>query len=867
MNSLPKRRLQLKTGLMLLGIATGLFGINAAHATANTNSASTVLEREVSFNLPRQPLENALLGFSEQAEVQVLTNSTTLPDQVTSEVAGKLRVRVALETILHGTGLGYAIVNEDTIAIQSAKAPSGASTASEPLPVATPPVVLASTNQRIVLAQAEPAPAADRDAQSRAARRQQPEEIEEVIVTATKRGEETAQSLPLSISALSGEHLAEAGATVFSDWSHSVPGLMFQDQGPGDKRYIIRGVQSIGAPTVGVYLDNAVISGSNGEDDGGGKNVDIRLYDMERIEVLRGPQGTLYGAGSLSGTIRLITKQPKFDVVEGDVGAELSNTSKGGDNYNFNGMINVPLVQDKLARRAVGWYVNDSGFIDNVRLGDKDINTEETTGGRLSVAYAVTDRLKLTGSILHQEQNVGGKSFYFPSDGDLNNSEYTLGPRSDRATISQLDLNYRFDRGTLDVSSAYFDRFVFFRFDSTPILIFFGVPDLPAVTLQPENSSIWTNEARYSSNLGGPFQFVVGALHQRLTRSFVSSVVSVDAQGRATGSAPDIFGRTSAKGVEQEAVFGEGTYSFTEKLSVTAGARWFKSTEDANSQNVFPFFGGPPEDPRSSHTSEHKVTPKLSVAYKIDDQRLLYVLASQGFRQGGTNDAGFGSLIQVPEGFESDSLWNYEAGLKSTWLDRRLMLNLTAYAIRWSDIQTKNRTPELGFVYIGNAGTASADGLEAELTMRPVRGLELQTAIAYQNARLTEDQPLAATDNDAGRSGDRIPNTPRFTANGSAQYTWPVASNFDAVVRGEVSYVGSSQTYFSDRSEFFQALPSYALADFRFGLQADKWNATLFVKNAFDRRAQIDKLYQTDAPLSVFTARPRTVGVNVGYRF
>lgn len=826
------------------------------------------LDREVMFDLPAQQLENALLGFSEQAQVQVLTASTVVPDRMTGEVAGRLRARVALETLLVGSGLVYSVVNDDTIAIRSAQASGGSSGASTPTPVSSP-VALASTNSRILLAQAEPAATTGTSAAApeRATRRAEAQTVEEVVVTATKRGEATAQSVPISITALSGDHLTEAGATTFADWSHAVPGLVFQDQGPGDKRYIIRGVQSIGAPTVGVYLDNAVISGSNGEDDGGGKNIDIRLHDMERIEVLRGPQGTLYGAGSLSGTIRLITKQPKLDRFEGEVNAESSDTSRGSENYNFDGVVNVPIVEDKLALRAVGWYVNESGFIDNVRLGNTDINTEETTGGRLTVALAATDRLKLTGSILYQDQNVGGKSFYFPSDGDLRNSEYTLGPRTDRATISQLDLNYRFDAGTFDVSSAYFDRFVFFRFDSTPILIFFGVPDLPAVTLQPEDSSIWTNEARYSSNLSGPFQFVVGALHQRLRRSFTSSVVSVDADGRATGTEPDIFGRTSAKQVKQEAVFGEGTYDFTPQWSLTAGLRWFKSEEDANSQNVFPFFGGPPEDPRSSHTSEHKVTPKVSLAYKVKDGVLVYALAAQGFRQGGTNDAGFGSLIQVPEGFDSDSLWNYELGLKSAWLDRRLLLNLTAYAIRWSDIQTKNRTPNLGFVYIGNAGTASSDGLEAELTMLPLRGLELRASVAFQNARLTEDQPLAATDNDAGRDGDRIPNTPRFTANGSAQYTWPLSASLDAVLRGEVSYVGESQTYFSSRSEFFQRLAPYALADFRVGVQANNWNATLFVKNAFDRRAQIDKLYQTDAPLSVFTARPRTVGVNVGYRF
>ena len=628
-------------------------------------------------------------------------------------------------------------------------------------------------------------------------------------------------------------------------------------------------MQSLGPPTVGVYLDDAVISGWNSEDDGGGKNIDIRLHDIERIEVLRGPQGTLYGAGSLSGTIRLITKQPKLDRFEGEFGAELSDTSHSyKENYDFNGMINVPVIQDKLALRAVAWSVTDAGYIDNIRLGEHGVNNEKTQGARLTALLAATDRLQITGSILYQDQFVGGKSFFFPSDGDLKQSEYTQDPRTDRATISQLEVNYRLDHGTFNISTAFFDRFVYFRFDSTPILIFFGVPDLPAVTLQPEKSAIWANEARYSSTLSGPFQFVVGALHERLTRSFISSVVSVDAQGKTTLSAdePDIFGRTSARQVQQEAVFGEGTYTFTPKISVTGGLRWFRSAEDANSQNTFPFFGGPPEAPRVSHQSETKVTPKLSIAYKVDNDLLFYVLAAQGFRQGGTNDGGFGSLIVVPEGYNSDSLWNYEAGMKSSWLERRLVFNLTAYAIRWSQIQTQNETT-LGFTYIGNAGTASSDGVEAELTMRPTRRVELQASMAFQNARLTEDQPLAAVNTNAGLSGDRIPNIPRFTANGSAQYTLPISSRLDGVIRGEISYVGNSQTYFDSRSVYFQTLAPYALADFRVGLQANSWNATLFVKNAFDKRAQINKLYQEDSPLSLFTARPRTVGINLNYRF
>lgn len=825
------------------------------------SALATDLEREALFDLPRQPLEKALLGFSEQAHVQVLTSSANIPDQIAGGVSGRMRIRRALDQLLQGTNLRYAMISEGTVAIQtapteSALRPMGAN-------------LLLASNAPVLLAQSsEPAAAPAAAARDAAAPRRAPtDSIQEIIVTATKRGEETAQSLPLSISALSGDSLRESGATVFSDWSHSVPGLVFQDQGPGDKRYIIRGVQSTGAPTVGVYLDNAVISGSNGEDDGGGKNIDIRLFDVDRIEVLRGPQGTLYGAGSLSGTIRLITKQPRLDRVEGNVGAEYSNTEKGGSNYSVNGMINLPVVDGKLALRAVGWRVDDSGFIDNVRLGLSDINTEKTTGGRVGLAWQATDRLKVTASVLHQNQDIGGKSFFFPSDGDLKNSEYTQGPRTDRATISQLDVNYQLDKFTFDLSSAYFDRFVNFKFDSTPILIFFGVPDLPAVTLQPEDSSIFTNEARLSSKLDGPFQFVAGALYQKLKRSFTSSVVTVDGNGIATQTEPNIFGRISSKSIDQYAVFGEGTYQATKQLSFTVGLRWFRSTEDAHSQNVFPFFGGPPELPRDSHTSETKVTPKFSVAYQLNPDALVYALAAQGFRQGGTNDAGFGAIVQVPEGFKSDSLWNYEVGLKSSWMDQHLLFNLTAYAIRWSDIQTKNRTPGLGFVYIGNAGKASSDGLEAELTVRPVKGLELQATVAAQNARLTEDQPLAATDNDAGRSGDRIPNTPKFTASGYAQYTHPVNESMDAVFRAQVNHVGASQTYFSARSDFFQSLAAYTVVDVRAGLQADRWNATVFVKNLTDKRAEVDKLYQTDSPLSVFTTRPRTIGLSVDYRF
>jgi outer membrane receptor protein involved in Fe transport len=692
------------------------------------------------------------------------------------------------------------------------------------------------------------------------------EQLEEVIVTATKRGLVNVQDVAISLRAITGAELKDRGATVFDQWSRSVPGLVFQDQGPGDKRYIIRGVQSIGAATVGVYLDDAVITGSNAEDDGGGKNVDIRLFDIERIEVLRGPQGTLYGTSSMSGTIRILSNKPDLGELYGNTGLEISDTRFGDVNYTVNGTINVPVITDKVAIRATGWRVDDSGYINNIRLGNEDINTEETSGGRLSLAIKPTDRLTLNGQVLVQDQDIGGKSFFFPADGELNQSEYTAGGRKDQASIYQGSLNYDFGSMAFDFSSAYLDRDVDFQFDSTPILIFFGVPDLPAVTLQPEKSSIWTNEARLSSAFSGPLQFIAGALYQQQERDFESSVISVDANGIPTRSTPDIFGRISSRDVDQYALFGEASFDITPQLTALAGVRWFKSKEHAISQEVFPFFGGPPEPTRDVRSTETKVTPKFSLSYKVTDDAMIYALAAQGFRQGGTNSGGFGSVIVVPFEFEADSLWNYEIGAKTSWLDRRVVLNVSAYTIRWSNMQTKNRNPQ-GFVFIGNAGTATTDGFEVELNTLPSRGLEISGSVAYQKARLTEDQPLAEIDTDVGLDGDRIPNVPKWTASASAQYSFPVSGDIEGLTRADYSYVGSSNTYFNSRSEFFQNLDAYSLLNLKAGFRTERWEATLFVNNLFDKRAEVDKLFQIDAPLSVFTTRPRTIGVNLGVSF
>ena len=693
--------------------------------------------------------------------------------------------------------------------------------------------------------------------------------IEEIIVTATKRGAASVQDIPISLRAISGETLLDKGVEDYVDWARMVPGLIAQDQGPGEKRLIIRGVQSVGPATVGVYWDDSVITGSNLEDDGGGRNADIRLYDVERVEVLRGPQGTLYGAGSFSGTIRIITNKPDPSVVSTSVSTTLATTRKGDESYKANGHFNAPIMAGKLAVRGVAWYENEGGYIDNVRLGRDDINEEETYGGRFAVRLIASERLTIDASVTVQRTELDGKQRFFPAIGDLQTDEFTIDVYEDDLELYQLSLKYEADFGTFEASSGFLNRDVFFRFDSTPILLFFGVP-VPfaiAVTDQPDKRDTWSNEIRFASNFDGPFQGIVGAFYQQTQKNFVSDVISASVDGVPNGTEADIFGRVSSFDSDQYALFGEFTYDVTDRFTVLAGFRYFDFNLDANSRETLPFGGfepgnAPPPDPRRS-ASETSVSLKFSASYEINEEAMVYAVAAEGFREGGTNSTGFGNLFIIPEEFESDSIWNYELGAKTSWLDDRLIINVSGYIIEWSNIQTVEQEPVQGFQFIGNAGSARVKGFEFELFGRPAPGLDVTLSGGFQDARLTEDQPILAVETPIGRRGDRIPSVPQLSGAIAAQYTFPVGNGLESFVRGDLAYVSSSQTQFNDSGAFQNKQSDYTIMDLRFALEGEHWSAVAFVDNLFDQRADLTLVENRAVPLSVFTNRPRTFGITL----
>ncbi len=703
---------------------------------------------------------------------------------------------------------------------------------------------------------------------------------DELTVTASKRGAQTVQDVPLTITALSEDTLSAMGANSFVDFAYVVPGLTFQDQGPGDKFYIIRGLQSGGRATTGVYFDETIVTSSTQTDgDGGGRQPDIKLVDLERIEVLRGPQGTLYGSSSMGGTLRFITNKPDAEEFSGNISMTGGTTTSGNGNWAIDGMLNFPLVEDKLALRLTGWTRNESGFIDNVRLGNKNINDEETEGGRAILRWFATDDLMLTASATFQDMELGGRQRYFPDDGDLNQSSNSVEPWIEDLQIYDLTLDWSLDMVDITATTSLFQRDLSLAFDATPIISLFvppGDPPIRARTTEPQEYSIWTTEVRAASKFNGPLQAVLGVFVQRSETDFFSTVPEVGDDGLPLNPENVLFSRSTNNQTDEDAIFGELYYSITDKWTATFGARYFDISQTDKSALIVPFFafGGTPGPGPTLNASESDVTYKFGIDYQATDDALIYALASEGYRPGGTNDTGITGVVSQ---FQSDSLWNYEFGAKTSWFDDRLIVNGALYTLRWEDMQVSDVDPTGGFTFINNAGKAQIDGIELEVAAFLTRGLSLNFSGTYQDARLTEDQPVpegGGGDDDEegsppGKDGDDIPHVPDFTASAGLQYDTPPIPGTDisGTVRADYSFTGSSNTKFRPDDPFFHKKASYNLVNLRAGLEAGDWSAILFINNLLDERAQVNVVEGFADEFQIFTNRPRTFGVTLKLSF
>lgn len=735
--------------------------------------------------------------------------------------------------------------------------------------------------------------------------------IEEIVVTATKRGDSSLQETPLAIAAMLGDSLDKKGVSEFSDWAYSVPGLDFRDNGPGDKQYIIRGISSRAASPVGVYFNEAVLTANNTTNEGGGRNVEIKLHDIAQIEVLKGPQGTLYGASSMAGTIKVMARDAESDAFSAYAETSVAATKHGAASYNGNGMVNIPLIDDQLALRLVGWYENNGGYVDQVRYNVKDSNEEKTKGFRAQLKYDPTDNLTLRVMALHQKTDVDDVSRYslnpavLPPEqppqllpggietalggGKFLNNDYVFQPWEDEIGLYSITADWSVGAYNVTVATSLLDRESLYSFDGAATI--FGVfnKGIVAISSFPQKKKLWSNEVRLASDFEGSLNFVVGAYYQKENSDFDVEISVPSAEGMRLTFDPSteglfgpnagvpgnaIFGRTVEGELEQKAIFGEANIELTEDWTLLLGGRYFESTQiniEQSTKAIGTIGAGPYI---KSEIKSDRFTPKASLSYQLNDDAMLYLSYSEGFRVGGINQVT--PFAPIPADYEPDSLKNYELGWKSTWLDKLLTVNGSIYLIDWEDIQVVQADNFTGiFNFVTNGGQAKIKGLELQVSARPSDALSLSLSGAYTDAEITADQPqltlgAAPLIRTPLQAGDDIPAVPELSAALSAEYVWwQIAdSEWDLSVSADVSYIGESTTEGNNRSEFNRTIGDYTLVNFRASLASEsKWNMTLFVDNALNELAVVDIISDTQNPDDYTVVRPRTIGIRARIDF
>jgi outer membrane receptor protein involved in Fe transport len=698
--------------------------------------------------------------------------------------------------------------------------------------------------------------------------------LEEIVVTAQKREEKLSET-PVSITALSAADLERTAATQFRDFAATVPGLSFTTTGAGSTQVNLRGITtgSNVSPTVGIYVDEVPYGSSTAFAAGSGLALDVGLFDVQRVEILRGPQGTLYGASTMGGLLKYVPQKPDTSAFSGTVLAGLSSTEHGGMNYDLASAVNVPLSEGKAAMRLSGFYSQDGGYIDNLELGKDDVNQADIYGGRGDFLFTPTDRLSVRVGLFAQDIKRDGSietdynvATHKPLAGDLEQFVALSQPFDQEFRLASATVNYKFDFAELTSVTSFQTADVHTFLDATdlyvPLLqIVAGIDFLSAMGIDYEyKTDKFVQEVRLAST-GERLDWLVGAFYTNEDSKNTQIVKGYDLDGALT----NIPWGTVRLPSSYEEIAGFATLNFhaTSKLDLQAGLRYSHNSQEQEQKGSGLLVGSAPK----RDSSESPVTYLANLRYLASDQLMWYLRVATGYRPGGPNvvlnDPETGEPLASPT-FDSDSLTSYEAGIKLSNADRRYTLDAAIYQIDWNDMQIIVARNGVGVV--GNAGAARSRGAELTLTARPVDALTLQGAFAYNKAELTEDSP--ATDLGA-QKGDPLPNTPEFTAALSADY------DFDIATHG--AGVGATWRYVDDRVSGYDSgsypqfkLDSYDALDLRGHVDFGRASVQLYVKNVTDERGQLSAsttLSALGGPAVVSIMQPRTYGVAVRVGF
>jgi iron complex outermembrane recepter protein len=687
---------------------------------------------------------------------------------------------------------------------------------------------------------------------------------EAVMVTAQKRGEERLQDVPVPVAVLDAESLANTGRVRIWDYYTRVPSLSTAPNYMAEQRLSIRGITTGGInPSVGVTLDDVPYGATTAT--GGGQYVpDIDPGDLARIEVLRGPQGALYGANSMGGLIRYVTTDPAFGKFSGRVELGTENTHNGdGTGYNLRASANIP-INDAWAMRANLFTRRDAGYIDNPIYGIRGVNRSTAEGARLSALWRPSDRVSLKLAALYQHVDGKGVSEIEvePGLGDLQQNNLPGTGGYDRtvqaysgvlqASLGRVGLTSITGYNVNDIGLIFDRSFQFGGFASTA----FGVRGVGYNVDRPITK--FSQEVRLSSTLGQKTEWLAGLFYTHETSRYAVTATAIDTASQAiVGSLLDFVYPAT---FDEYAVFGGVTYHVTNRFDIQIGVRGSSNTLILKEwAYIGPYTqlalgrASPAINPRQE-SSDHAFTYLFTPRFKIAPDFMVYARFASGYRPGGSNAAGPGT----PEFYDPDTTNTYEAGAKGAFFGHRLSVDASLYYIDWDDIQITTRHPSTGATFTSNASRAKSAGLELSYESRPLRGLTITGWVAYDNAVLTEDLPPGPS---FGVKGDRLPQTPKWSSDISIDQEFPLTNALKGFVGAEVNHVGDRIGVFQSTA-VRQALPAFTQGDVRVGVRYATWMASLFVTNVTDERGLINGGLGYLPPNAFVTTRPRTVGLS-----
>jgi iron complex outermembrane receptor protein len=783
-------------------------------------------DRRLNLHIPSQQVEAALLEMALQARMS-LGGDLSACRGVAPAVNGTMTLDSALSRLLAGSGCTYSVSGSGAILIRRAER-------ARPAIVAPPPPPPRSVVPVTVEVATEEASA-----------------LSDVIVTAERRPE-SPQNAAIAVTALSGEQITVAGAGNAHDLSNMVAGMTVTNLGSGRNKILLRGMSDgaftgLTQSTVGLYLNLVPITYS-------APDPDLKLIDLDRVEVLRGPQGALYGTGPIGGVVRIVTRSPDPLDYTMDLSGTRSVTEGGGANTDYSAVVNLPLPGERGAIRGLAYQEAFDGYIDDVSLSLRRVNASSRRGGRLAATVHLNPDWNATLGVVHQSIDTEDTHYVYRTLGGLRRANLVREPHTNDFTEAYVSFEGRGNWGRIDGSIARIDHRFLSRYDASTALLLFGYFGRTGALDEAKSTDLLVGELTFRSPPSDTVEWLLGGFFSR------ADIQADTLLSALRPAAVDVYREVRGDGLREAALFGEASYALTPALSLTAGGRLYGFDYDTRS-DVTQRFG---ERQFEGQRRIWGFSPKVGLDYHPNPRLGLYALVSQGHRVGGFNTAG--PLWQTFNGgpsnpmreYQGDTLWNYEIGTKALLLDGRIQTRIAVFVADWQNIQSDQFLPS-GLAYAVNVGDGANRGIEVEANWRPNDEIEIRANALLADPRITRPSASFNSRGDAG-----LPGVPSASANVNFSWRRSVGWGLTGFVDASLAYVGPSRLTFDAERRY--RMGNYLNGRMSTGLESDNWAIVAFVENPFNTTANTFSFgdpFRLPEALATTPLRPRTVGVTL----